>query len=126
MTKIFTTRSLFQEGILKSEGELHAIKQKAYKYGKSISQTLGSGGETFNKIGQLLLTIWKEKVIPDERKAPLVELIHERVTRNKNLCKIICNSPEYAVEIRGDHQTGFRRGKTTTGRFFIPPQIWRI
>jgi len=97
------------------------------------------GGTICGEINKIITSIWKKEKLPEEWKESIIVPIHKKEdktdcnnyrgisllpTTYKILSNILLSRlTPYAKEIIGDHQSGFRRNRSTIDHIFCIRQI---
>jgi hypothetical protein len=125
------------------EAEIVIVKLKRYKSPGSDqiqAELIQAGGEILrSKIYKLINCIWSKEKLPDQWNEIIIVSVHKKGDKTEcsdyrvmlmlstsytNLSSILHSmlSP-YIDEIIGDHQSGFRRNRSTTDQIFRVPQL---
>jgi len=92
------------------------------------------GGKLLSRMYELVIHIWEEERIPEERKETIIVPIHKRGGRDRRMnCRrialgnaafkilsiiILGKIKPYIEKVMGDYQNGFRDGRSVIGSIF--------
>jgi hypothetical protein len=128
-----------------SDDEVAIGKMKIYKspgFDQFTAELIQAGGETLrSEIHKLIKLIWNKEELPHQWKESIVVPNHKKgdktdcsnyrgISLLSSSYKILSNIllarlTQYADEIIGNHQCGFRRNSSTTDHIFIFCRYWR-